>query len=95
MKIAKFDSNSEMNEVYSTMKANFSAYLPVWIGGNDIVKTGTWRWAPDDSPVFITLSNESDKIGGLNCLYLYTPSRYNSTIYNANCADSRYFICQK
>jgi hypothetical protein len=97
MKIAKFDSEAEKTAVIAAVQK----YIPVWIGGNDIVKPGTWRWAPDDSsityPSIIEKNNGTEKSGGRNCLQLRKSKRDSKYInqFPANCAESQNFICYK
>ncbi len=83
-----------MKEVLSTLSANYSSYEKVWIGANDIVKKGTYRWAPDDSPVFVTLPKilGTEKYAGYNCLQLYGSPKAVSV---GGCTFDKHIICQK
>ncbi len=96
MRIAKFNSEAEKSAVITA----FQNYLPTWIGGNDIVKPGTIRWAPDDSPTYPSINekiNGTEKSGGQHCLHLnkYAPNSDYVNEYSANCSDTKYFICFK
>ena len=64
-----------------------------WLGGNDIEKEGTWKWA-DCTPWDYTFwgSNEPNNLGGEDCLHQRAnPLKWND--YSCSLSDS--FICSK
>jgi hypothetical protein len=91
MRLARFDTDGEQEYLTETLKDPTGLY---WVAGNDIVDEGTWRWAPDDSPIHVNLTWNSGQPdnheGSENCLMI--------AYYQLNdlrCTKKHRFICEK
>ncbi len=68
MQLAKFDSVAEQTYLVSVLQQNHG-WTYFWLAGNDIENEGTWKWAPDDTPIQINLAwgpGEPDNSGFLS-----------------------------
>jgi hypothetical protein len=91
MRLARFDTNGEQEYLIKTVKNPIENH---WVAGNDIVDEGTWRWAPNDSPIDVNLSwnpgQPDNHKGSENCLMI--------GYYQLNdllCSSTLRFICEK
>merc|ERR1712012_631702 len=71
-----------------------------WLGGNDIEKEGTWKWA-DCTPwdyTFWASSEPNNEKGGEDCLHQLTnPSEYGGYLHwkwnDSKCSNKFSFLC--
>jgi hypothetical protein len=95
MRLARFDTDGEQEYLIETVKHPIESH---WVAGNDIVDEGTWRWAPDDSPIHVNLTwnpgQPDNHKGSENCMRI----DYGTVNYRLNdrpCDDKILFICEK
>jgi hypothetical protein len=97
MKLARFDSNEEQAHILSIIGNSYNEVSPIWLAGNDVLKEGNWRWAPEDSPVHVNLrwsngqptNNDSE-----NCLSMHSHAE-GIYLHSDQCTKRYNFICQK
>jgi hypothetical protein len=105
MKIARFESEAEMKEFFGAVRMQTGKeYFNYWIGANDFLKTGDYRWAPDNSPVNYHIeawwggkSNETAKQPFFHIAYcLALVSRPGEMkVFKYSCNKTFHYICQK